>query len=393
MNSFEFKEFEVKDIKKFIIPSLKMIFRRPLYSFVPFFIIGYLAAIMFANNVMFTVFGFVFCCLFVMPFVAFELAYSNDYSKIPFNNINYFKNCAETLDLHFESSESAIQPLIIGSSNKALSLSNKLFEAGYGSNPDLAVSVNQVLRKGEFNTLDGIVDLHMWIKAHGMEHSVVPIHYCGEALNEEQQEGIHPLEVKAAYDIMSEIDSCEFNDIWKVYSPFPKNKTCNRPGRGVHIRATGKVTSCSESPLIDDYVFGDIHKDKFIDIIRSSKFDNFKEEFALREGKYICNPDVCDLCANHLCRGGCATRSAYSKFDPETGLIVQNTNMQAYSQGREDPLCPAWTVLAQKQGVLKEGVYENVVEGLLANSGLDSNFASRIKQRIVANFSALRNGI
>ena len=92
MNSFEFKEFEVKDIKKFIVPSLKMIFRRPLYSFVPFFIIGYLAAIMFANNVMFTVFGFVFCGLFVMPFVAFELAYSNDYSKIPFNNINYFKN-------------------------------------------------------------------------------------------------------------------------------------------------------------------------------------------------------------------------------------------------------------------------------------------------------------
>ena len=282
---------------------------------------------------------------------------------------------------------------IKGGSKKMIQGYENLFEAGYGSNPDLAVSVNQVLRKGEFNTLDGIVDLHMWIKAHGMEHSVVPIHYCGEALNEEQQEGIHPLEVKAAYDLMSEIDSCEFNDIWKVYSPFPKNKTCNRPGRGVHIRATGKVTSCSESPLIDDYVFGDIHKDKFIDIIRSSKFDNFKEEFALREGKYICNPDVCDLCANHLCRGGCATRSAYSKFDPETGLIVQNTNMQAYSQGREDPLCPAWTVLAQKQGVLKEGVYENVVEGLLANSGLDSNFASRIKQRIVANFSALRNGI
>jgi len=48
-----------------------------------------------------------------------------------FRNINYFKNCAETLGLHFEPSESAIQPLIIGSSNMALSLSNKLFEAGY----------------------------------------------------------------------------------------------------------------------------------------------------------------------------------------------------------------------------------------------------------------------
>ncbi len=74
-----------------------------------------------------------------------------------------------------------------------------------------------------------------------------------------------------------------------------------------------------------------------------------------------------------------------------TRLIVQNTNTQAYSQGREDPLCPAWTVLAQKQGVLKEGVYEQVVEGLLVNSKLDSDFVSRIKQRIVANFNALGN--
>jgi hypothetical protein len=49
-------------------------------------------------------------------------------------------------------------------------------------------------------------------------------------------------------------------------------------------------------------------------------------------------------------------------------------------------------VLAQKQGVLKEGVYENVVDSLLANSRLDSDFVSRIKQRVVANFNALRNG-
>ena len=74
-----------------------------------------------------------------------------------------------------------------------------------------------------------------------------------------------------------------------------------------------------------------------------------------------------------------------------TRLIVQNTNTQAYSQGREDPLCSAWTVLAQKQGVLKEGVYEQVVEGLLVNSKPDSDFVSRIKQRIVANLNALGN--
>jgi len=60
-----------------------------------------------------------------------ELIKKGEQKEKLFKNINYFKNCAETLDLHFEPSESAIQPLIIGSSNKVLSLSNKLFEAGY----------------------------------------------------------------------------------------------------------------------------------------------------------------------------------------------------------------------------------------------------------------------
>ena len=60
-----------------------------------------------------------------------ELIKKGEQKEKLFSNINYFINCAETLDLHFEPSESAIQPLIIGSSNKALGLSNKLFEAGY----------------------------------------------------------------------------------------------------------------------------------------------------------------------------------------------------------------------------------------------------------------------
>ena len=60
-----------------------------------------------------------------------ELMKKGEQKEKLFSNINYFKDCAETLDLNFEPSESAIQPLIIGSSNKALSLSNKLFEGGY----------------------------------------------------------------------------------------------------------------------------------------------------------------------------------------------------------------------------------------------------------------------
>jgi hypothetical protein len=138
------------------------------------------------------------------------------------------------------------------------------------------------------------------------------------------------------------------------------------------------------------YTFGNIKSDNLTDMIRSDKFNSFKTDFNNREGQYICNPDVCDLNANYLCRGGCATRSAYSKIDPKTGLITQNTMMEAYSKGREDPLCPGWTVLAQKQGVLKEGLYEKVLNDLLNSSQLSAKMIDEIKQRGIKNFNDLR---
>jgi radical SAM protein with 4Fe4S-binding SPASM domain len=303
------------------------------------------------------------------------------------------------LCLKKDSLDPQVQDVIVGTKGGLAKMDEgyqNLFDVGYGSQPDLPVSVNTVLAKAivtgngrTINTLDGDIDLHRWIRSHGMEHSIVPIHYCGEAIDETQEQGIHPLEVKALYDILSTIDAMEFNDPWKVFSAFPKNKTCNRPGRGVHIRATGKVTSCSESPLIGPYVFGNIKETPLVNMIRSKKFESFKGEFGQRKGRYICNADVCDLNKNYLCRGGCATRSAYSQIDPETGYIKKNTNMLAYSQGREDPLCPGWIVLAQKQGILREGVYELTIDNLLKRSQLDAKLASSIREKVVSNFNVL----
>jgi len=295
----------------------------------------------------------------------------------------------DTLDHEMQDAIVAVE----GGSRDMLKGYEKLFEAGYGKNPDLAVSVNQVLRKGDLNTLDGAIDLHMWVRGNGMEHSVVPIHYCGkaEATEEEQRAGLNPLEVKALYDILSEIDRIFFNDGWEVYSGFPKNRTCNRPGRGVHIRATGEVTACSESPKIDGYVFGDINKQGLVEMIDSEKFQDFREEFSERKGEYICNSDVCDLNAERLCRGGCATRSAYSVIDVETGLIVPNKNLTAYSKGTEDPLCPAWIVAAQKQGILREGVYKGMVDSLIGKSRLvGTDLAQTVRRNVVAKFDNLR---
>jgi hypothetical protein len=77
---------------------------------------------------------------------------------------------------------------------------------------------------------------------------------------------------------------------------------------------------------------------------------------------------VCDLHKNDLCLGGCAVRSAYSKVDYNTGLIVKNTNHHNYSEHREDPLCPAWTELALQQGILKKGLLESIHNRLLGKS-------------------------
>ena len=300
-----------------------------------------------------------------------------------------------------------MQNLIVGSNFGVVRGSEKmvvgyenLFNAGYGTDPKLAVSVNTVLgvniptsEDGEtINTLTGAVDLHYWVKEHGLHHSIVPVHYCGVVEGANQTAGIHPLQIKALYDVLAAIDDLEFNDPWIAHSAFPNDKTCNRPGRGVHVRATGKVTSCSESPLTDAYVFGNINETPLTEIVSSQKFQDFRREFSKREGKYICNPNVCDLNAESLCRGGCAVRSAYSQINPTTGLIEQNTKMEAYSQGREDSLCPGWVVLAQKQGALKEGIYEGLVDQLLSESvRLTPEIKERVRDKVVTEFTALRN--
>ena len=247
---------------------------------------------------------------------------------------------------------------------------NNLIDVGYGKDDSLRLVVNSVL---DHTTFDSMVDLHMWVMDNGFDHSIVPVHYCGNAVNEDQEVGIHSPHVKVLLDLISRIDEKEYGIIWKPWSPFTYDKTCNRNLSGLHVRANGDVTACSESPSIDEterYTFGNVNTSNFSlkDLVESDCLKNFREEFAVGHGTYVCNPEVCDLNANDLCRGGCATRSAYSRVDPETGLIVQNDNPHNYSIHREDPFCPAWTELAQQQGVLKPGVLRKIHERLLERS-------------------------
>lgn len=240
-----------------------------------------------------------------------------------------------------------------------------LWNVGYGKAGGPPIVVNSVL---DHTTFEGMLDLHFWVKEHGMEHSIVPVHYCGNALNEDQEAGIHSPHVKVLYDLIARIDHDYFNDQWIPWSAFPKNKTCNRNLSGLHVRANGLVTACSESPVqdpgdpcaTDRYIFGNILEDEIVDIAESQKLSDYRAEFEAGVGEYVCNPDVCDLNKHDLCRGGCATRSAYSAMDYETGLITLNNDGHRYSQFREDPLCPAWTTLAEKQGVLKPGLLDDI---------------------------------
>jgi len=245
-----------------------------------------------------------------------------------------------------------------------------LIVVGYGQNPRLRLVVNSVLDQ---TTFDGMIDLHMWVLENGFDHSIVPIHYCGSAENEDQEAGIHSPHVKVLYDLISRIDKKIFGLEWKPWSAFTYNKSCNRNRSGLHIRANGDVTACSESPSQDEtdrYTFGNIFSEKFSlkETVQSPRLRSYRQEFACGHGTFVCSPDVCDLYAYNLCQGGCATRSAYSKIDLTTGLVVKNTNPHNYSEHREDPLCPAWTVLAQQQGILKEGLLENIHERLLKRS-------------------------
>lgn len=245
-----------------------------------------------------------------------------------------------------------------------------LIAVGYGKDPHLRVVVNSVL---DHTTFDGMVDLHMWVMEHGFDHSIVPVHYCGNAENEDQEAGIHSPHVKVLYDILTRIDKKYFDIEWTPWAAFTYNKTCNRNRSGLHIRANGDITACSESPgkeETDAYTFDNIFTNDFSlqALVQSKKLEDYREAFVEGYGTYVCSPNVCDLYAQNLCLGGCATRSAYSRIDYNTGLIVKNTNPLNYSQHREDPLCPAWTVLALKQGILKPDLLELIHNRLLENA-------------------------
>ena len=248
-----------------------------------------------------------------------------------------------------------------------------LWDAGYGKPGGPAIVVNSVL---DHTTFEGMLDLHIWAREHGMEHSIVPVHYCGNAVEEDQEAGVHSPHVKVLYDLIVRVDRDYFGDVWTVWSAFPKNKTCNRNLSGLHVRSSGMVTACSESPAqmegdplqTDRYIFGNILHQNIADIAESGKLAGYREEFQAGVGEYVCNPEVCDLNKNDLCRGGCATRSAYSAMDYNTGLISLSSDPTRYSRFREDPLCPAWTVLAEKQGVLRPGLLDEIHDRLIRTS-------------------------
>lgn len=248
-----------------------------------------------------------------------------------------------------------------------------LWDAGYGTQEELPIVVNSVL---DHTTFEGMVDFHIWVREHGMEHSIVPVHYCGNAIDEDQEAGIHSPHVKVLYDLLARIDRDYFHDFWTPWSAFPKNKTCNRNLSGLHVRSSGLVTACSESPALDEkdpcrtdrYIFGNILDQDISDIANSEKLSSYRKEFEEGVGEFVCNPNVCDLNKYDLCRGGCATRSAYSAMDCTTGLISLSHDGHRYSRFREDPLCPAWTVLAEKQGILRQGLLDDIHERLIESS-------------------------
>ncbi|MBT5747021.1 MAG: radical SAM protein [Gammaproteobacteria bacterium] len=255
----------------------------------------------------------------------------------------------------------------VGAFDRMMQGYEHLMNAGYGKEKELRVVVNSVL---DHTTFDSMLDLHMWVVRNGFDHSIVPVHYCGNAEDEDQETGIHSTHVKVLYDLIARVDQHYFDLNWHPWSAFAYNKTCNRNRSGLHVRADGDVTACSESPNREetpDYTFGNVMDKRFslTELANSEHLASYRVDFDKGHGIYVCSPEVCDLYENSLCQGGCAVRSAYSKLDYDTGLIVKNEDLSHYSNRREDPLCPAWTVLASRQGVLREGVLESIHNRIL----------------------------
>ena len=63
--------------------------------------------------------------------MSLEIIKNGEQKEKLLKNIEFFKTISSQLDLNFEDSKSAIQPLIIGSNSKALEISNSLFDSGF----------------------------------------------------------------------------------------------------------------------------------------------------------------------------------------------------------------------------------------------------------------------
>jgi 8-amino-7-oxononanoate synthase len=69
--------------------------------------------------------------LCVATLQSLEIVKQGERSAKLLNNIDFFKRCSTALNLPIQASDSAIQPLILGGSEKALKLSEKLFQSGF----------------------------------------------------------------------------------------------------------------------------------------------------------------------------------------------------------------------------------------------------------------------
>ena len=63
--------------------------------------------------------------------MSLEMIKNGEQKEKLLKNIEFFKTISSQLDLNFEDSKSAIQPLIIGSNSKTLEISNSLFDSGF----------------------------------------------------------------------------------------------------------------------------------------------------------------------------------------------------------------------------------------------------------------------
>jgi hypothetical protein len=89
LDTFEYKKFDIKKTKTYFKNAFRLMFRRPIYSFLPFLSLTVILYFFYGFSFELGLISMLTFSVTLVPLMALDFSYSNDFSKIPFKSIKY----------------------------------------------------------------------------------------------------------------------------------------------------------------------------------------------------------------------------------------------------------------------------------------------------------------